>query len=291
MAIDAIHLHEPNAEVFEAFGKDEVWSGKPFWMLNTFAYHSGEQAANAQREYGQCMASILEDVGARVIMHAPAARTVIGPRQWVASAIVEYPSPEAFLAMATSPALAAASKFRRIAFADQFLIPIAAGWMPGFDLDKTVHARSPINQWGSADIRNTPNAFVGKHHTQASTDSAEAFVSDNDFAGNKPVWMLNLLKYASDGGKRRHDAYVAGGGNDFPGGSLGRQFGLRVVYSARRTFESLIGATDWDTVAIVSYPSRNHFLTMGGNEHYIEIHEGRKAGLSETYIIALRPER
>ena len=101
--------------------------------------------------------------------------------------------------------------------------------------------------------------------------------------------MINLLKYAPDDGKAKHDAYVAGGGNDFPGGSLGRRFGLRVTYSARRTFRSLIGQTAWDSVAIVAYPSRDHFLTMRGNADYIRLHEGRKAGLSETYIIALRP--
>ena len=103
--------------------------------------------------------------------------------------------------------------------------------------------------------------------------------------------MLNLLKYAPDGGKAQHDAYVAGGGNTFPGGSLGRQFGLRIAYSARRTYGSLIGASDWDSVAIVAYPSRDHFLTMGGNADYIRLHEGRKAGLAQTYIVAMRQGR
>ncbi len=84
-------------------------------------------------------------------------------------------------------------------------------------------------------------------------------------------------------------SHFAGGGNNFPGGSLGWQFGLRVVYSARRTFASLIGSTDWDSVAIVAYPSRDHFLSMGLNADYIALHEGRKAGLSETYIVAMQP--
>lgn len=83
---------------------------------------------------------------------------------------------------------------------------------------------------------------------------------------------------------------VPGCGDGFPGGSLGRQYGLRVIYSARRTDRTLIGSPEWDGVGIVAYPSRDHFLTMGANADYIALHEGRKAGLAETYIIAMKPK-
>lgn len=91
--------------------------------------------------------------------------------------------------------------------------------------------------------------------------------------------MLNLRRCSPEGGKDNYDAYVVGGGNDFPGGSLGRQFGLRVVYSARKTYRSLIGSTDLDCFASASYP----------NSEYIALHEGRKAGLSAIHIIATKP--
>ncbi|MCZ6888202.1 MAG: hypothetical protein O7H39_06875 [Gammaproteobacteria bacterium] len=282
-----VHLHNPNTARFDEFVDDSEWAGEPFWMLNTFAYHPGAAAAEANRAYGNSMQGILSDVGARIVMQARVARTVIGERSWEAAAVVEYPSPQAFYEMATSAALEAASGQRQTAFRDQFLIPISAGWMPGFDPDKPVNARGDIRTWSSSDLADTDNAFVGDHPTQASSEQAADLVSDERFR-DTPVWMLNLLKYAPDGGKQKHDAYAAGGGNDFPGGSLGRQFGLRVVYSARRTFASLIGSTDWDSVAMVGYPSRDHFLSMGANPNYIALHEGRKAGLSETYIVAMQ---
>lgn len=279
-------MHEPNVDAFEALADDGVWADKPLWMLNIFAYHSGDEAREANRHYARLMSDILASVGARVVMQAPVALSLIGPKPWQAAAIVEYPSPAAFLTMATSNALADASDVRRAAFADQFLIPVSAGWMPGFDPDKPVRPRVDATAWTPQDL-DTPNAFIGDHHAQASVESAREFVGDARL-DQGPVWMLNLMKYAPGVGKSAHDGYVAGGGDNFPGGSLGRQFGLRVVYSARRTGRSLIGATDWDSIAIVSYPSRDYFLTMGANADYIALHEGRKAGLQETYIIAMR---
>ena len=100
--------------------------------------------------------------------------------------------------------------------------------------------------------------------------------------------MLNLLKYTG-GDSAQHDAYVAAGGQSFPGGSLGRQFGLRVAYSARATFPTLIGDIDWDSVAMVAYPSVHHFLTMGAHPDYIRIHRGRIEGLERTSIVAMQP--
>ena len=283
-----IHLHNPNTARFDEFASDSAWADVPFWMLNMFAYQPGDAAADANRAYIESMQGILAEVGAKVIMQARVARTVIGERSWEAAAIVEYPSPRAFYEMATSAPLEAASELRRASFRDQFLIPISALWMPDFGPEKPVNARAAIRHWSVDEVAQSNNAFIGGHATQASSVQAEGLVSDDRFRDGA-VWMLNLLKYAPDGGKERHEAYTAGGGNSFPGGSLGRQFGLRVVYSARQTFASLIGSTDWDSVAIVAYPSRDHFLTMGSNPDYIALHEGRKAGLRETYIVAMQP--
>ena len=283
-----IHLHNPNTADMEAFAADGEWADSPFWMLNTFAFHGGDAARDANRAYSERMVEILVGVGAHMVIRAPVARTLIGERVWEAAAVVEYPSPRAFWEMATSTELAAASSFRIAAFRDQFLIPISRGWMPGFDPDKPVRARAEITNWSADDVARTDNAFVGGHPTQAAPAQAVDFVTDAAFAAG-PVWMLNLLRYAPDHGKEKHDAYVEGGGNNFPGGSLGQQYGLRVVYSARRTYRTLIGSPHWDAVAIVAYPSRDHFLTMGAHADYIALHEGRKAGLAETYIIAMQP--
>lgn len=283
-----VYLHDPNTARFEEFSHDPKWADKPFWMLNTFAYHPGKPAAEALRAYNQSMQPILADAGAHIVMRATVARTVIGEHSWEAAAIVEYPSPQLFHEMATSTSLQRAADQRLAAFRDQFLIPIPAGWFPGFDSDKPVNAKSSIRSWTPQNLGDVETAFVGPHHTQATQTQAEGLVSDERLRG-QPVWMLNLMKYEPDGGKERHDAYVEGGGNDFPGGNLGRQYGVRLAYPPRRAFPTLIGSTDWDSVAIAIYPSPDHFLSMGANTDFIELHEGRKTGLAETYIVAMQP--
>ncbi len=282
------HLHEPNQAAIDRFCSDTSLADKPFWMLNTFRYLPGEASAVAARQYAAGMQGVLGDVGAHVVMSARA-RTAIGEKDWEAAALVAYPGPAAFLKMITGSKLEAASRYRVTSFADQFLIPVSPRWMPGFDPEKAVRPTSPVQTWSADRVANTPNAFIGEHHTQMSVARAVSLLEDPQFDHAKPVYMLNLLQYAGATGKSRHDAYVAGGGNSFPGGSLGRQFGLRVVYSARQTFASLIGTDDWDSVALVSYPSIHHFLSMGAHPAYIKLHEGRIDGLGKTYIVALQP--
>ena len=70
---------------------------------------------------------------------------------------------------------------------------------------------------------------------------------------------------------------------------LKAQFGLRFMYASRKTFQTLIGETDWDAVALVEYPSRDHFFSMGGSSAFQVLHAGREAGLSQTYIICSWP--
>ncbi len=77
-----IHLHNPNTARFDEFASDSAWAGVPFWMLNTFAYHPGDAAADANRAYLESMQGILAEVGAKVVMQARVARTVIGERSW-----------------------------------------------------------------------------------------------------------------------------------------------------------------------------------------------------------------
>ena len=109
-------------------------------MLNTFRFKTGEAAVEANRHYGKQMREILQGVGGRLIYSAPVARTLIGEKEWETVIIIEYPSPEAFLAMATSAALAQASAARIASFADQFLIPIPAGWLPAVYREEPIGA-------------------------------------------------------------------------------------------------------------------------------------------------------
>ena len=278
------HLHNPNEATMGRFARNREWRARPFWMLNTFRYLPGDAATQAARSYGRQMRSILAGVGAHVVMQAPVARTAIGDRDWGAAALVAYPDPEAFHTMATSTALADTSRDRIASFADQYLIPVSPGFLPGYAPDAPVRPRADIRTWDRASLETTPNAFIGDHHTQMSAGRAAALLDDPRFDHTQPVWMLNLLKYTG-GDSAQHDAYVAAGGQSF----LGRQFGLRVAYSARATFPRLIGDIDWDSVAMVAYPSVHHFLTMGAHPDYIRIHRGRIEGLERTSIVAVQP--
>jgi len=104
------------------------------------------------------------------------------------------------------------------------------------------------------------------------------------------VVMLNLLKFkhAAEGEagsgreayKRYGDAAVA----------MIEERGGRVVWQGRAD-QILIGdpAEDWDTVALVEYPSRRSFIEMVSNPDYMKAHAHREAGLERTIVIACTP--
>ena len=104
------------------------------------------------------------------------------------------------------------------------------------------------------------------------------------------VVMLNLLKFkhAAEGEagsgreayKRYGDAAVA----------MIEERGGRVVWQGRAD-QILIGdpAEDWDTVALVEYPSRGSFIEMVSNPDYMKAHAHREAGLERTIVIACTP--
>ena len=66
--------------------------------------------------------------------------------------------------------------------------------------------------------------------------------------------------------------------------------GGRVVWQGRAD-QTLIGdpAEDWDTVALVEYPSRRSFIEMVSNPDYMKAHAHREAGLERTIVIACTP--
>ena len=104
------------------------------------------------------------------------------------------------------------------------------------------------------------------------------------------VVMLNLLKFkrAAEGEagsgleayQRYGDAAVA----------MIEERGGRVVWQGRAD-QVLIGdpAEDWDTVALVEYPSRRSFIEMVSKPDYMKAHEHREAGLERTIVIACTP--
>ena len=97
-----------------------------------------------------------------------------------------------------------------------------------------------------------------------------------------PVAMLNLLKFKPDGGRERYLEY---GAAVTP---LLEAVGARVLYSGACR-ELLIGAEDWDHLAVVEYPSVGAFLDMVESEAYAKVRPLREEALVRSLLYATEP--
>jgi uncharacterized protein (DUF1330 family) len=101
-----------------------------------------------------------------------------------------------------------------------------------------------------------------------------------------PVVMLNLLKFkAADGqGESGADEYAKYGEAAV---EMVEARGGKVLWMGRAD-QILIGdpAEDWDSVALVQYPSRKDFVEMVSTPEYEKAHEHRESGLARTVLIA-----
>ena len=102
-----------------------------------------------------------------------------------------------------------------------------------------------------------------------------------------PVTMLNLLKFKPDA-----DGNGASGAGEYAKyGEAAVQMvearGGKVLWMGRAD-QILIGdpAEDWDSVALVQYPSRKAFIEMVSTPEYEQAHEHRESGLERTVLIA-----
>ena len=100
-----------------------------------------------------------------------------------------------------------------------------------------------------------------------------------------PVVMLNLLRYAADGG----DAYAQYAEKIVP--FLDR-VGAQIVYVGD-TSTTLVApeSHEWDAVLLVRYPSREAFSRMVADPEYQQITGLRTAGLDAAVLQATTPWR
>jgi uncharacterized protein (DUF1330 family) len=105
-----------------------------------------------------------------------------------------------------------------------------------------------------------------------------------------PVVMLNLLKFkdvASDGASTGAAEYGKYGDAAV---EMVEARGGKVLWMGRAE-QVLIGdeTDDWDSVALVQYPSRKAFIEMVTTPEYEQAHEHRESGLERTVLIACAP--
>lgn len=86
------------------------------------------------------------------------------------------------------------------------------------------------------------------------------------------IVMVNLLKFKPDGGASEYMKYAKGIE------PILKKIGARVLFAGRAEF-CLIGAGDWDQIALVEYPNKKALLNMSRSPEYQAIHVHREAGL------------
>jgi uncharacterized protein (DUF1330 family) len=102
-----------------------------------------------------------------------------------------------------------------------------------------------------------------------------------------PVVMLNLLKF-----KQHAEGSDSSGASEYGKYSdaavqMVEARGGKVLWMGRAD-QILIGdpTEDWDSVALVQYPSRRDFVEMVSSPDYEKAHEHRESGLERTVLIA-----
>jgi uncharacterized protein (DUF1330 family) len=87
-----------------------------------------------------------------------------------------------------------------------------------------------------------------------------------------PIVMVNLLKFKPDGGAEEYGKY---GAKIRP---ILERIGARILFSGDAKV-CMIGAGDWDTIALVEYPDKMALVRMSQSADYQAIHHHRAAGL------------
>jgi uncharacterized protein (DUF1330 family) len=101
-------------------------------------------------------------------------------------------------------------------------------------------------------------------------EQMQAFLTLPD---DRPIVMVNLLKFKPQGGAAEYAKYAAAIG------PILEKIGAKILFSGDTHF-CLIGQADWDAVALVQYPRKKSLFDMAMSPEYQAIHPYREAGLA-----------
>jgi uncharacterized protein (DUF1330 family) len=100
-----------------------------------------------------------------------------------------------------------------------------------------------------------------------------------------PVVMLNLLRFVP-GGANKYMQYI----ERFSSSGVNERYGVKIIYGGigHPSLASAEGG-DWDMVALVSYPSRQHFIDMINDPDYQEFEHLRTEAVATAVLQPTTP--
>lgn len=114
--------------------------------------------------------------------------------------------------------------------------------------------------------------------------TAETFTRFQEEDDGGPVVMLNLLRFAGDGGREQYARYGA------EVGPFLERVGATVLYAgACSTLLAGPEAHRWDAVLVVRYPSRAAFTQMVSDPDYVQVSKLRTSALEAAVLEATTP--
>lgn len=123
--------------------------------------------------------------------------------------------------------------------------------------------------------------FTGTGRTNMNTleINKDQFVKLLKNSNQKPLVMLNLLKFKKDGGRESYARYLQEAAKFMEG------VGGKLLFLSQPQ-ELLNGTETWDLLMLVQYPSRKAFVDMAANPDYLKIHNFREEALENAVLYA-----
>lgn len=101
---------------------------------------------------------------------------------------------------------------------------------------------------------------------------------------NGAVVMLNLIRFAP-GGQAKYMQYI----ERFSSSGISERYGVTIVYAGAGHPSLAADGDDWDMVALVSYPSRQHFVDMVNDPDYLEFEHLRSEAVATAVLQPTTP--
>jgi uncharacterized protein (DUF1330 family) len=129
---------------------------------------------------------------------------------------------------------------------------------------------------GEGLLINTEDHLKEKRMLELIPGNLDHFLAEDD---DKPITMLNLLRFKPDGGRERYFEYLG------MAGPLVARYGAQIVFTGLgMTALAAEHGQSWDAVALVRYPTRRAFAQMIADPDYKLASPVRKAALIEAVL-------